>query len=141
MVGMVAGRRDWQCRAAMPVYWKIDSRRKLVTIVAEGDVTRAEIDSFLDVMDGVDCHDYRKLFAGAASETRMLPDDMLALGVRMRAMHKDRHALGALAIVVPDDKIELVSRVLGMLAVAERPMRVFSTLPLAEDWIERQSRA
>jgi hypothetical protein len=56
-------------------------------------------------------------------------------------MHKDRHALGALAIVVPDDKIELVSRVLGMLAVAERPMRVFSTLPLAEDWIERQSRA
>ena len=36
--------------------------------------------------------------------------------------------------------LTLVSRVLGMLAAANRPMRVFSVLSQAEDWIQRQPR-
>lgn len=123
----------------MPFHWKIDSQQKLITVVAEGDVTKAEVDAFLDVLHGTDSYDYRKLFDGSTGDTRMPPEDMLALGVRMRSMHEGR-ALGALAAVVPDDKIDLVSRVLGMLAAANRPMRVFSVLSQAEDWIQRQPR-
>jgi hypothetical protein len=124
----------------MPFHWKINSQQKLVTVVAEGEVTRAEIDAFLDVMDGADCHNYRKLIDSSAGTTRMPPEDMLALGVRMRAAHTAERALGALAVVVPDDKVELVGRVLGMLAAAKRPMRVFSAISPAEDWIQRQPR-
>lgn len=140
MVALVADHRDWQCRPRMPFHWKIDSQQKLITVVAEGDVTKAEVDSFLDVLHGTDSYDYCKLFDGSSGDTRMPPEDMLALGVRMRSMHIEGRALGALAVVVPDDKVDLVSRVLGMLAAAKRPMRVFSELSQAKDWIERQSR-
>ena len=74
------------------------------------------------------------------ADTKMPPDEILALGVRMRAAHTEDRTLGALAAVVPDDKIELVSRVLGMLAAAKRPMRVFSTLAPAQEWLQRQPR-
>ena len=124
----------------MAFHWKIDSQEKLITIVAEGDVTRAEVGAFLDVLEGIEGFSYRKLFDGTSADTKMSPDEILALGVRMRAAHTHDRTLGALAAVVPDDKVELVSRVLGMLAAAKRPMRVFSTLPPAEEWLQRQPR-
>jgi hypothetical protein len=124
----------------MPFHWTIDSQEKLITVVADGDVTRAEVDAFLDVLDGVEGFSYRKLFDGTTGDTKMPPEELLALGVRMRAAHTEDRTFGALAAVVPDDKVELVSRILGMLAAAKRPMRVFSTLPPAQEWIERQPR-
>jgi hypothetical protein len=38
----------------MPLHWTIDSKAKLLTVVAEGDVTRAEFESYLDVIDQAD---------------------------------------------------------------------------------------
>lgn len=124
----------------MPLYWKIDSLQKLITVVADGDVTRAEFDSFLDALEGVEGYSYRKLFDGSAGDTKMPPEEILAIGIRMRAAHTEDRTFGALAAVVPDDKIDLVSRVLGMLAAAKRPMRVFSSLEPAQEWIQRQPR-
>ncbi len=140
MVALVLRRVRWQCAPAMAFHWKIDSQEKLITVVADGDVTRAEVEAFLDVLEGIDGFSYRKLFDGTTADTKMPPDEILALGVRMRAAHTEDRTLGALAAVVPDDKIELVSRVLGMLAAAKRPMRVFSTLAPAQEWLQRQPR-
>lgn len=140
MVALVLCRARWQCAPCMAFHWKIDSQEKLITVVAEGDVTRAEVDAFLDVLEGTECFSYRKLFDGTTADTRMPPEEILALGVRMRAAHIQDRTLGALAAVVPDDKVELVSRVLGMLAAAKRPMRVFSSLQPAQEWLQRQPR-
>ena len=65
----------------------------------------------------------------------MTPEDMLAIGVLLR----ERHATGTpgpLAVVIPPDKADLVSRVLGILAAADRPMRVFSEAEPARRWID-----
>jgi len=123
----------------MPLQWTIDSRQKLVTVIAEGDVTRADFDAFLDAVKAANAYPYRKLFDGLRGDTRMGPDDLLALGARMRASH-EQGPIGPLAAVIPDEKADLVARVLGILATAERPMRVFREIAPARRWINRLPR-
>lgn len=121
----------------MPLHWIIDPDKKLVTAVAEGDVTRVEFDAFLDDMNRAGADAYRKLFDGGRGGTHMGAEDMLALGARMRASHADG-PIGPLAVVVPEEHIETIDRVLGMLAAAERPMRVFRQVGAARKWISDQ---
>ncbi|MBR2813121.1 MAG: hypothetical protein IKE60_00620 [Reyranella sp.] len=120
----------------MPLHWTIDSRERLVFAVADGDVTRAEVENYLQVLEGANAMSYRKLFDGSAGDTSMSPEDLLAIGVRIREGHARGGPLGPLALVLPADKTELVSRVLGILAAADRPMRVFDSLEPARRWID-----
>lgn len=128
-----------RCQGAsiMTLRWEIDPEQRLVTAVAEGNVTRAEFDAFLDALCQAQAHGYRKLFDGKRGATRMEAEDIMALGARMRASH-DKGPVGALAAVVPNEHVEAVGRVLGMLAAAQRPMRVFRQLGPARRWIKGQ---
>jgi hypothetical protein len=60
--------------------------------------------------------------------------EILNIGVRMRSLHGGT-ALGPLAVVIPEDKYVLLSRVLGMLASGRRPMRIFSDPIKARRWL------
>jgi hypothetical protein len=122
----------------MPLHWTIDPKQRLVTAIADGDVTRAEFEAFLDAVRNAGAYSYRKLFDGLRGDTRMAPEELLALGARMRASHELGGPIGALAAVIPDDKADMVARVLGMLAAAERPMRVFRQIGPARKWISGQ---
>lgn len=124
----------------MTLHWTIDSEKRLMTAVAEGDVTRADMEGYLQAMASAGAMAYRKLFDGSRGDTSMTPDDLLALGGAIRANHLSG-PMGPLAVVVPASKMELVSRVIGMLAVADRPMRVFTDSRLASRWIEEQTSA
>jgi hypothetical protein len=121
----------------MPLHWTIDSKTKLLTAVAEGDVTRAEFESYLDMIDQAGLHTYRKLFDGMGADSSMGPEHILAMGVRMRTSHQTQ-PVGPLAVAVAEDKVAMFSRVLGMLAAATRPMRVFHDAGPARDWILKQ---
>ena len=122
----------------MPVHWTIDSKHQLMTVVAEGDVTRPEFEAYLDVIDNAELYAYRKLFDGSSADTGMGAENILAVGVRMRSAHHTR-PVGPLAVVVSEDKIAMVARILGMLAAANRPMCVFQQAGPARDWILKQS--
>ena len=65
----------------------------------------------------------------------MPPADVLALGIRMRAEHRTG-PMGPLAVVLPEKYATLVGPVLGMLASAKRPMRVFASAAPARRWLE-----
>ena len=118
----------------MPLHWTIDPKQRLVTVVAEGEVKRAEVEAYLNAVDQAGANGYRKLFDGTRGDTSMGPEDVLALGVRMRATHATG-PMGPLAMVVPGDVAEPFGRMLGMLASAERPMRVFREVGPARKWI------
>lgn len=118
----------------MPLYWTIDSRRKFVSVTCEGDVTRADLVDYLNVMEGAGALTYCKLFDGTAFQTSMTALDMLEIGARFRSYHA--RPIGPLAMVLPPDKADLFARVLGILAAADRPMRVFTRLAPARRWIE-----
>ena len=121
----------------MPLTWTIDPELKLVTAVAEGEFTRTEVDAYLDAVDQAGAHAYRKLFDGERASSRMKAEDWMAVGIRMRSYHKTG-PMGALAVVVPEALVEPLDRVLGMLATAERPMRLFRKLAPARRWIVSQ---
>jgi hypothetical protein len=122
----------------MPLHWTIDSKERLVITTADGEITREEAESYIAAVNGAGTHTYRKLFDGSRGETRMTPEDMLALGVQIRTWQAAGDGKpGPMAVVVPQDKAELVSRLLGILAAADRPMRVFSESEPARRWIER----
>jgi hypothetical protein len=121
----------------MPLHWTADSKERLLITIADGDVTREEAESYIAAVNGAGTHTYRKLFDGSRGETSMTPEDMLALGVQIRAWQSaGRSKPGPFAVVVPPGKASLVSRILGILATADRPMRVFSESEPARRWIE-----
>lgn len=119
----------------MPLHWTIHSRNALFIATAEGLVDKADVDRMIDVLAGSNILGYRKLFDGTAGETNMGAVELLALGVRMRELHAVG-PMGPLAVVVPEDKYVLLSRVLGMLAAARRPMRIFNDRRKALQWLE-----
>lgn len=119
----------------MPLHWTIDSQQALFHVIAEGFVDKADADRMIDVMVASDILHYRKLFDGSAGDTRLSPMDVFTIGVRLRELHATG-PMGPLAVVVPADKYVLLSRVLGMLAVAKRPMRIFNDPAKARAWME-----
>lgn len=109
----------------------------MIVIVAEGEVTRSELEAVIDATKSDELLTYRKLFDGTKAETKMLPEDFIALGVQMRTIHA-QGGMGPLALVVPAHLEKLLERVVGMLAVPKRPMRVFNDAGQGRRWIRKQ---
>lgn len=120
----------------MPVHWTIDSRMRIFAATCEGNVDLAEVNAMLDAVVGARGLGYRKLFDGTYGDTQMSAIDMLSIGVRLRALQDGDGEHGPLAIVVPDDKHVLMARLLGILAAASRPMRVFKDVTAARKWLD-----
>ena len=118
----------------MPLHWTIDPERKLVTVRADGPVTRVDADAYLDAVETDGAISYRKLYDGSAGELGMDDQELMAIAIRFRSYH--HLPVGALAIVLADDKLEVVGRMLGILASADRPMKLFASLPAAQRWLE-----
>src|SRR4029453_2837816 len=118
----------------MPIYWTIDSRQQLVLVTAEGDVTRADTEEYLDAIEGGGALAYRKLYDGRDGNVAMSHDEMMAIAARFRSYH--HRPVGALAIVLLHDQAEPGARILGILGSAERPLKLFTSLAPARRWID-----
>jgi hypothetical protein len=123
----------------MTLRWTIDHARRRVHAIANGDVTRTQFDAYLDAMARENALAYPKLFDGTAGDTSMDAYDLLGVAARIRSFH-DR-PVGPVAIVLPEDKSHLVLRVLGALAAAQRPLRIFSRLDPARRWLDSLERS
>lgn len=120
----------------MPLHWTIDSKAKLLAMVADGPIELAELHRLLDVTTALKLEGYRKLFDGSRGESQLTDAEQLAVGVRFREMHANTPRLGPLAVVVRDERYQLVARMLGILAVPKRPIRVFTDLAKARAWLD-----
>ena len=118
----------------MSLFWTIDSAFRFVGVLAQGDVVRADVEQLLDAMASQEAMGYRKLFDALEGDTSMGPEDLLALGIRMRSFH-GKAPMGPLALVLPDDKAHIIMPVLGMLASADRPMKIFADHKKARHWL------
>jgi hypothetical protein len=120
--------------SAVTIHWVIDSRSRLVVVTAEGKVTWADFEEYLEVVTGAGANGYAKIFDGTHGENAMTREDMLALAARFREMHAEPH--GPLAIVLQPDRQARLEPVLGALAAADRPLRLFATMRAAQTWIK-----
>ena len=123
----------------MPLYWTIDSRAELVSAVAEGDVTLADAMTFLRTLSGAKITHYRKLFDGRAGRSTMTAQELLMITAEIRS-HHGLGKVGALAIIANPEQTEPFARVLGALALADRPMRLFDSPTRARKWLDAQAR-
>jgi hypothetical protein len=120
----------------MSLFWTLDSRRQLFTVTCEGKVDHADVNAMIDALVGANGLRYRKLFDGTRGSTEMNEQEILSVGARMRDLHALQGDHGALAVILPDDKYDQISRVLGILAAAKRPMRVFRDIEKARKWLD-----
>jgi hypothetical protein len=123
----------------MPLYWTIDSKERLFTGVGEGEVTLADAMSLLQALAGAKALSYRKLFDGRAVQSTMTGDELLTICASIRAYH-DKGRIGALAMVVTPEQTVRFSRLLGALASADRPIKMFSSVRPARSWLDLQRR-
>lgn len=124
----------------MSLLWQIDPETRRVTITADGDFTRGDIEDYVRAVYAGGAVNWAKLFDGRVGRPAMGHEDILALGVLFRS-YAQRGPVGPLAVVVGDTQVERIERLLGILAAADRPMRVFRSLAPAQRWIERQPSA
>ena len=121
----------------MALYWTIDSRRRTVELVADGDVTMADAMGFFDAVEGANALAYSKLLDGTRARAAMTPDDLMSIIVRIRGLHA-LGTMGALAVVATAEQAQRIARLLGAAAVADRPMKVFDNVRQARRWLEAQ---
>ena len=117
---------------------KVDHEARLLLTTAEGDISKTEFEEYLYATVSENTGPYRKLFDGRFATTHMAPQDVFDFGVWMKA-RQDIEKSGPLAIVMGPEHYDLVSRVLGMLATANRPMCLFEDLAAARKWLESKS--
>ena len=122
----------------MALYWTIDSRRRTVELVAEGEVSMADTMTFFDAVEGAEALSYSKLLDGTRARATMTPDDMLSIIVRIRGLHA-LGTMGPLAVVATAEQAQRIARLLGAAAVPDRPMKVFEDVRLARRWLAAQS--
>jgi hypothetical protein len=115
------------------LYWTIDSRKRLVTATADGPVTGADFAAFFEAVKGARALPYRTLFDGSAAEFLMGEHEVLGVGAGFKDLQ--RESAGPLAVVLSDESARRLARMLGILATAERPMRLFGRRRPAERWL------
>jgi hypothetical protein len=118
----------------MPLYWTIDSKERLFTAVGEGDVALADALSPLEVLAGARALSYRKLFDGRAVQSSMTGEELLTVCAKIRAYHA-QGPVGALAIVCTPEQTVTFAPLLGALAAADRPIKMFPSLLQAQTWL------
>jgi len=118
----------------VPIHWTIDHDRKRILAIAQGDVTRTQFEAYLDAMAAEEALSYPKLFDGLAGDTSMGASELLAVAARIRSFHSE--PVGPVALVLPEDKTHLLLRVLGALAAAKRPLRIFRSRKSAHRWLD-----
>jgi hypothetical protein len=121
----------------LPLFWTIDSRKRWVDLTAAGPVGRDDISGYLEVVSGARALGYRKLFDGREGTFCLSEEELVAAGAEVRSYHD--HAMGPLAILLTPGQTQRLARLLGILASARRPMRLFASPMTARRWLDSLS--
>lgn len=124
----------------MPIHWTISKPTKLVIAVCKDTVTRGDIEGYLDALVVADVLSYRKIFDLTQGTVDLSDDDMMALGARIRA-YATTGALGPLAIVASTPDSHERAHMFAALADARRPIKIFSELHKARQWLDAEAPA
>jgi len=118
----------------LPLFWTIESRTRTVTVIAAGCVRPDDFAACLQAIKGAGAIGYRKLFDGRGGAYDLSEHELAMTGAAFRGHHEQ--AVGALALVLTAEQTQKLARLLGILAVARRPMRIFSSELSARRWLQ-----
>ncbi len=121
----------------MPLRWEILHPQKLVHIVAEGAVTREELEEHFDAIVVADAMPYAKLFDATLAEPAYDDHDVMMMGARLSAYTSSLQA-GPLAVVGLGDAVETAYRRFINMSPSRRPTALFKTEAEARTWLAAQ---
>jgi len=122
----------------MPLTWTISHPTRLVVAVASGELLPQDIESYFDDVTRQNASAYRKLFDASQATAHLGEDELFGLGARIRA-YIALGPIGPVAIVVPrDEQAKAQASMFAALAEADRPIRIFRDLRLAQQWLDAQ---
>jgi hypothetical protein len=119
----------------MPLYWTADSKQRLFTGLAEDEVGFEDVVAFMEALAGLKAFSFRKLFDICGGRSCMTDDELLAVIAMIRDCHCQED-VGPLAMVATDEQTVRLARLLGALAIADRPFRVFERPKDARHWLD-----
>jgi hypothetical protein len=118
----------------MPIMWGVNHAARLVSAKAKGELSRADIESYLDGLMAAATLSYRKVLDMAESRLALSDDDRSALGARIRA-HESEGPMGSVAVIAASDDVYDQIRLFESAVHAERPLRVFRDAEMAYAWL------
>lgn len=122
----------------MPLRWKVLHDQKLVHIVAEGAITRKDLEDHFDVMVVEEALEYGKLFDARQAEPVYTDEDVLALGARLSAYTAIMKS-GPLAVIGGSNAMEGAFRRFVNISPSRRPARLFVSEAEARAWLKAVS--
>jgi hypothetical protein len=124
----------------VPVDFRFDHEHRLVMATAHGRVVLQEILDYFDAVTLNEAASYAKLFDAREMDAQLSDDDVMVIGARVSAYaaYDPRGAVAAVAVTV--EARDAVRRYMN-LAGAKRPMRLFTTVEEAREWLLGQDPA
>jgi hypothetical protein len=122
----------------MPLRWQVFHDKKLVDIVAEGTVTRADLEAHFDDLVVQNALGYAKLFDATKAEPVYDDHDVLMMGARLSA-YTATYDSGPLVVVATRPEVVVTFRRFINISPSKRPAGLFATRAEAEAWLAKQT--
>jgi hypothetical protein len=124
----------------LPLRWTILHEQKLVHIVAEGIVTRQDIEEHFDAIVVANAMPYAKLFDATRAIPRYDDHDVLMMGARLSAYTATLES-GPLAVIGQGDEVHTTFRRFVNISPSNRPAGFFATEAEARAWLRAQTQS
>ena len=118
----------------MPIMWGVNHAARLVSAKAAGELSRADLEDYLDGLMAAATLSYRKVLDMAESRLALSDDDRSALGARIRA-HESEGPMGSVAVIAGSDEVYDQFRLFESVVHAQRRLRVFRNADMAYAWL------
>lgn len=118
----------------MPIGWGVDHAARLVSASAKGVLSRQDIETYLDDLAAAATLSYRKVFHMGDCRLALSPEDMIAIGARIRAF-ESIDPMGRVAVIACSPELYDQARLFETVVVAERPLRIFRHAEAAYEWL------
>ena len=118
----------------MPIIWGVNHAARLVTARATGELSRTDIEDYLEGLAAAATLSFRKVLDMSESRLALSSDDMAAIGMRIRA-HETMGSMGRVAVIAGSDEVYDQIRQYESVVGAHRPLKIFRDAELAYAWL------
>ena len=118
----------------MPLRWTIDHAQRLVTVIAEGEVTLKQAEEYLDAVVVADAMPYAKLVDCTDMVTHATDNEMMELAARIRAYAGVMKGGPLCFVVATPEMLDYTRRYIN-LGQADRPTEICKTVAEAKAWL------
>jgi hypothetical protein len=122
----------------MPIYVTVYHLDKMIIGKTEGEVTLADIESYLDDVVKARAVPYRKIFDASSGTSVLTPEDVVTLRSKLAEFTQKRDNVGPFAVVTGGNRQGRMANICQTITTANRPMRVFADIHSARQWLEEK---